>query len=147
MSEAENELVANLGNLWLCGRSYLPSAAAYIANVNKVVADGSDDRSAFARTGVVPGSTGTVPGSPVTGTHSGVVFPHWDALRDELQRVLAVSADNMYATADALVDVANLYAEEECASEELLTKIQGFVESGDHIIDDPERRPEPQQPD
>ena len=40
---------------------------------------------------------------------TGPVYPSWNRLRNELQRLLVRSAENLYATADALVRAADLY--------------------------------------
>lgn len=131
-----NALGVELDELWLCGRSFLPSAAAYVAQVNQTVAGGSDDADAFLR----PGNN---PWSGATSTGLGQVYPHWNALRDAFQRVLHDSAENMYETADALVAVADLYAHEDAvAGQKLADLIERDSTSGNYPIDDPARRPE-----
>jgi hypothetical protein len=141
------ELGVRLANLWLCGRSYLPNIAAQIAQANGAVAGASADAPLFHRRAPVPDDLHPLlhdrARSLTTEPYTGIAYPHWDALRDQLQRVLADSAENMYATADTLIDVANVYAEEDTAAgDRMRTKIAEFEDGGAFVIDDPDSRPE-----
>jgi hypothetical protein len=146
MVDTGKELGADLGALWLCGRSYLPRVAdAFLAGNAKADSTAAHDN-AFMRNGSVgPGTAASVPGP---------VQPAWSAARDELQRVMAQTAANIYAASDTLIHVANLYATTDGSSAELI-KEQGVYEYdatlplGDpnHVyIENPDQRPVAHQP-
>jgi hypothetical protein len=136
MGKDGTELGVELANMWLCGRSYLPNVAEATAGANKSVAGTADDASVFARPGTVPGTPG------IQGMVTGDVYPAWNAVRDEFQRILAESADNLYAVGDALVRVAEIYAAtDELARDEMNRVRYDYATSGDYRIDDPTVRP------
>jgi hypothetical protein len=118
MTKEGAALGVELSELWLCGRSYLPNAARATAQASTLV--------------------GTA-GQTAVGSE---VFPIWDSVRDELQRILAEAADNLYATSDALVRVANTYAATDAAAKtEMHRLIWQYRTNEDYQIDDPTLRP------
>jgi hypothetical protein len=140
MAKEGTELGVELSELWLCGRSYFPSAAAATADANRIVSGTSGDASIFARPGVMPG----IPG---VGSVTGDVYPVWDEVRDELQRILAEAADNLYAVGDALVRVADTYAATDAAAEAEMERLKTrYVLSDEFPLDDPTVRPPLYQP-
>jgi hypothetical protein len=141
VGKSGKELGVELSELWLCGTSYLPSAADGIVRANGIVAGTSADSSRFQRHGVVPGTPG------ITGAVVGQVYPVWDRLRDEFQTVLAESAENLYATGEALVRVADTYAATDTAAAEELKRLQGrYVAGGEFDIRNPADRPAVSRP-
>lgn len=141
MAKTGKELGVELSELWLCGRSYLPSAAQGIIKANGSVAGTGDDSGRFTRYGSIPGTPG------MSGSVSGQVYPVWDRLRDEFQTVLAESAENLYATGDALVRVADSYASTDGAAATEMKRLQGRYETGGEFpIDDPAHRPKLARP-
>jgi hypothetical protein len=140
MGKQGTELGVELSELWLCGRSYLPSAAEATAAANKIVAGTGGDASIFARPGVMPG----IPG---VGSVTGDVYPVWDEVRDEFQRILAEAADNLYAVGDALVRVAETYAATDTAAEDEMHRLTTrYVLSDEFPFDDRTVRPPLYQP-
>ena len=135
----------------MCGRSYLPRIAdAFIAG-NVRVAGTADADGAFTRLGHVTGVSVEV-------SVSGPVGPAWAQARDELQRVMAKTAQNIYDTCDALVHVANMYAavDSDAAANIKYTKdVQGYERNGADLfpgdpsylrVEDPSQRPTPKMP-
>lgn len=109
MTDSGTELGVDCAGLWLCARSYFPMVAdAFITGNGNVDGTAAHD-DAFTR-------RGTVPGANFEASVPGPVQPAWVQARDELQRVMARTAQNIYATCDALVHVANMYAAVDCDS-------------------------------
>jgi hypothetical protein len=103
MTDVGTDLGVDCASLWLCARSFLPMVAdAFIGGNGQVAGTASGD-GAFSRLGWVPGLSVEV-------TVPGPVQPAWAQARDELQRVMAKTAQNIYDTCDALVRVADIYA-------------------------------------
>ncbi len=141
MSKQGRELGVELSELWLCGRSYLPSAAEGIVAANGFVAGTENDASSFTRPGVIPGTPG------LSGMVAGQVYPVWNQLRDEFQTVLAESAENLYETGDALVRVADSYAAVDAEAAQELKRLQDRYTTGkDFAIENPADRPTLQRP-
>jgi hypothetical protein len=141
MSKEGAELGVELAEMWLCGRSYLPAAAEATAEANAIVAGSASGDGAFSRPGTLPGAMS------MPGTVQGDVFPHWDALRDALQGILAEAAENLYACGDALVRVADIYAAtDQAAAAEMRRVTTRFEGSAEFRIDDPSARPPLQRP-
>jgi hypothetical protein len=149
MADKGSELGVDLGGLWLCARSYLPMVAdAFLAGNAK--ADGTAVHDgAFTRSGVIPGAN-------IEGSVWGPVRPAWVAARDELQSVMAKTAQNIYDTCDALVRVANLYAAtDHAAATEFHKEMQDYENNSRTLypgdpkylrIEDPDQRPTARMP-
>jgi hypothetical protein len=149
MTDKGKELAVDCGELWLCARSYLPMVAdAFLAGNAKADGTAAHD-GAFTR-------TGTIPGANIEGSVPGPVQPAWVAARDELQRVMAKTAENIYQACDALVRVANLYAAADSAVATEFHNLERHYEHNsktlhpgdpDYIrIEDPNQRPTARTP-
>lgn len=150
MSDTGKELGVDCSELWLCGRSYLPMVAdAFLMGNAKADGTAAHD-GAFTRHGTIPGTGG------IEGSVPGPVQPAWVAARDELQKMMAETAKNIYEASDALVHVANVYAEADSAAAGELHRLEQHYEHNsktlhpgdpDYIrIEDPSQRPTPKMP-
>lgn len=91
MTDKENLLGMELGQLWLCAHVLLPEAARqYVTMANKATATQAHE-SAFNDT-------------LYNGTYSanGALFRAWTELRDQFQDVMTLSAENLYEVCDVL---------------------------------------------
>jgi hypothetical protein len=148
MADKGQELGVDCGELWLCARSYLPMVADAFLKGNATADGTAAHDGAFNRTGTNPvGESESVPGP---------VQPAWVAARDELQKVMAKTAENIYAACDALVRVANVYA---AADSEAATELHNMEQHFEHNsktlhpgdpdyirIEDPNQRPTAKMP-
>lgn len=144
MADKGKELGVDCSELWLCARSYLPMVADAFIKGNTQAGGTAAHDGAFTR-------IGTLPGPNIQGSVPGPVQPAWIAARDELQRVMAKTADNIYQACDALVRVANVYAATESAAATELHNLEQHYQLNsktlqpgdpDYIrIEDPSQRP------
>jgi hypothetical protein len=140
MAEHGQHLGVILGDLWLCGRYYVPKMADIYIQANGSVAGTDGDSGSFGRTGYV-GNTGFTTSVP------GQVYPVWNQVRNEFQRILGQSATNLYDVGDALISVANGYAATDHAAQvELAHQMSEYTTGGQFTLDDPTRRPKPIDP-
>lgn len=148
MTDKVNKFGVELSELWLCGRSYLPMVADAFLKGNADADGTAAHDGAFNRTGTNPyGELESVPGP---------VQPAWFAARDELQRVMAETAHNIYQAGDALVRVTNVYAAADSAASTELHNLERRYEHnaktlhpgdpGYIPIEDPNQRPTPKMP-
>jgi hypothetical protein len=113
-------LGVELAELWLCGRSYLPAAA-----------DGVFSAYSMVTFSIVP------PSGPMTR-----VYPVWEGLRKELQKVLKQSTENIYESGDALVRVADLYAAQDTEAAKSMKVEEGkYTSDKNFYIEDRAHRP------
>jgi hypothetical protein len=122
MTKHGQEFGVDLDRLWRCATIDLMAISARIASANAGMAGGSNDSGAFGEWGTVPGT-----GGHASAMIPGPIWPHWDKLRDEVQRVLAESVQNVYDSADALIQIMHNYAEGDTAAKaELDARIADF---------------------
>jgi hypothetical protein len=88
MADKGKELGVDCGELWLCARSYLPMVADAFLKGNATADGTAAHDGAFTRYGTIPGAGG------IEGSVPGPVQPAWTAARNELQRVMAKTAEN-----------------------------------------------------
>jgi hypothetical protein len=150
MTNKGTDLGVDCSGLWLCARSYFPKVAdAFLAGNTNVDGTAAYD-GAFTR-------YGTVPGVNIEANVPGPVQPAWAQARDELQRVMAKTGQNIYATCDALVHVANMYAAADSDAEahiKFIADVQQYehnatLQPGDPSylpIEDPSQRPTAKMP-
>lgn len=117
----KDKLAVNCGDLWLCGRSYLPMVADAFNKGSAKAGDTVAYDGGFARAGYV--------GVRTENDAMGPVQPVWVMARDELQRVMAQTAENIYQACDALVRVANVYA---AADSEVATALHNIQQDYEH---------------
>ena len=88
------ELGVQITELWKCAAIELPAIAAKEADAGNVLVGSQDDSGVFGM------------------AHGGFtqIYPAWNRLRDETLKILRTSVDNIYASADALVGIAEAYA-------------------------------------
>ncbi len=91
MPDTGKELAVDLRELLMVARVYLPDVAEAYVSANRHVA-GTAETNSYSY-----------------GTDQGAVHPYWTMLRDEFQRILATTADNLIDTAAALERVVNAY--------------------------------------
>lgn len=147
MTDPNQKFGANLADMWLCARSYLPSIAGAFVNANKILGGTAGSSAAFSRYGLNGSMAGSV---------AGPVNRAWAGARDELERVTGESAENLYKISDALERVVNLYLEADAASAaEFSRETEGYKNYNsklkssdpDYIpIQDPSQRPKPEIP-
>lgn len=89
----KGKLAVNCSDLWLCGRSYLPMVADAFNKGSAKAGDTVAYDGGFARVGYV--------GVRTKNDAMGPVQPVWGMARDELQRVMAQTAENIYQACDA----------------------------------------------
>jgi hypothetical protein len=150
MTDQHERLGYDCSELWLCARSYLPMVADAFLNGNATVDGTTAHDGAFTRYGTIPGGPG------IEGNVPGPVQPAWVAARDELQRVMAKTAQNIYQACDALIHVANVYADADSRAKTQLHDLEKQYELNsrtlppgdpDYIrIEDPDQRPTPKMP-
>lgn len=139
---SEESFSVDPGDLWYCGRSAMPQIAEAFLEGNRSVAWSSGEDGVFtARGGIAGRSAG-----PMT-----VCF----SVRDELQRIMGVTAQRVYAAGDAMVQTANRYVEtDEEAKADFLKVTQEYerrsmlpAEDGGHIeLEDRDERQNVQMP-
>jgi hypothetical protein len=106
MTKHGEELGADLGHLWLCGTTDMPEIANGFLAANSAIASVSGSKEAFARPPASATSSGSAYG----------IYPAWGSLAGLLQSITGQSASNMYDVGEALVRVANAYAESDAAA-------------------------------
>lgn len=107
--------------LWLCGASYIPLIATSYATAGGLMASaGKLPDSAFDRMTSNPMYTGPSPG----------VVPYYlNQLRDELHRMIGTSVNNLFATGDALEQVAWAYVNtDDAGASALESAVKGHLE-------------------
>jgi hypothetical protein len=135
MAKHGTELGVNLGELKACALLFLPAAASIYVDAANAVNESHGDRWRFLD------GTGRDFMQPGAG---GIVYPAWNQLRNELQRILAQSATNLYATADALIRIADLYANTDEESAQAISQmnqtLDGFQNNPAFTHADPAKR-------
>ena len=130
------ELAGDLAALWRLGSATLPEIGDRWAGANQEMNGHAADTGSFSRSTSVAYPYG---GSGNTQS-VGRVYPHFDALRDALQNVMAESANNMYDAATAIITIMNNYAHEDTVAGDELNKL---ADGNAHALDDlVKRRPE-----
>ena len=147
MPHTGNDLGIDLSEVWLCAHSYLPKVAEAFTNASKIVDRSAANSSAFNRYAPLPGGV-------MSGSVSGLTARAWASARDSLQDVMATTANNIYATCDALDRVIDIYASADTeagikfrAERDAYTANAKKLEPGDSDyiwIEDPHHRPRPQ---
>lgn len=118
-------VAGELTKLWKAGAYTLPNAAAQYGraggSVNKT---GGSDESAFARTQVDGNFMEPMgPDMALENTNLGKLQPQWTRLRDTLQnRIIHQTRENLVKAGEALVQVANDYAERDDEARDALDK-------------------------
>lgn len=113
------ELATDLQKLWLCATQDIPEIASRWSGANQELAAHSADQGAFNRQ-----TSFNAGGHDVSMTSVGRVYPYFDALRDDIQNIMAESTTNAYDAADALITIANNYAANDTEAGNELKRIQ-----------------------
>ena len=122
--------------MWRLGSETLPEIGDRWAKANQEMHGHAADTGSFSRSTSVAYPYG---GSGNTQS-VGRVYPHFDALRDALQNVMAESANNMYDAATAIITIMNNYAHEDTVARDKLSVV---AKGNEHALDDlVKRRPE-----
>ena len=140
MVKTGKDLGVQLGALTACGGSSMPKVAEAFINANGKLAGTDGDASTFARTGTIPGTPG------IQGTVYGQVYPSWNQVRNELQRIMGQSATNLYDTGDALVRIAQQYAATDDVAATELKRQDSLYQSSGHSLETPGQHKKPVMP-
>ena len=105
--DSGSRLGVSLYGLWVCATSDLPAMAARTAGANKALSATANDSGQFSRTVRIAGYQ---PGRhDLAGAATGRVYPYYDAVRDDLQNILAETTNNLYDCAQALLEIMRAY--------------------------------------
>lgn len=140
MGKHGKDLGVELNNLWMCGRSFMPEMAGAFVEANHRIAGSSGDESPFGRQGTIAGTPG------IQGTVYGTVYPAWNRVRTELQKIMGESATNVYDTGEALIRIAELYASTDGEAAHTLDKERQKFRSSGHTFVEPGQHENPVMP-
>lgn len=136
----KHAVALQLGEMWLAGSAYLPQAGDHYAGLSRETGGTDNVDSAWDR-------YGTPQGSPISSTYPGAVYPVWEKVRDEFQRMLAQSATNLYDAGALVIRVAELFAgeDQDIAKDFALEKLR-YADDPQFKVHDPGERQQPTKP-
>jgi hypothetical protein len=148
VSDRSELLAAELFGLWKAGSISLPQVAALYAQGSRDMHNtGYYQRDAFRRTETqIEWNDGSLFPSAESSPALGPVLPHWSALRDRLQLIMARTATNLTDAGTALCMIANEYAQ---TDGDAATRLNQLIEErrGSPSLDQPPGEiPQPRSP-